>query len=84
MLEDFELLESGQKKDYVYKQCLKMCFYLQKVRNIEILQMKTEFIEDDNKNIWFTYCSDIHYRILNVRKIEALSPKELERELKAK
>lgn len=24
--------------------------------------MKVEFHQDENKNIWFTYASDIHYR----------------------
>jgi hypothetical protein len=24
--------------------------------------MKVEFHQDDNKNIWFTYASDIHFR----------------------
>jgi hypothetical protein len=57
--DDLELLQEGKAKEYVNKQCLKMCHYLQKVRSIEILKMNVEFHEDENKNIWFTFASDI-------------------------
>lgn len=36
-----------------------MCFYLQKIRNIEILSMKCEFIQDQNDIIWLSHVSDI-------------------------
>jgi len=62
MEDDLALLEAGKYRDYCYKQCLKMCYYLQMVRSREVLQMKVEFHQDDNKNIWFTYASDIHFR----------------------
>jgi hypothetical protein len=39
-----------------------MCYYLQKVRSIEILQMKTEFLVDENSNVWFAHASNIQYR----------------------
>lgn len=39
-----------------------MCFYLQKVRSVEILQMKAEFLRDENNNIWFVNASEIHIR----------------------
>jgi len=38
---------------------MKICYYLQKVRNIEVLQMKAEFLRDENDNIWFTFAKDI-------------------------
>lgn len=39
-----------------------MSHYLQKVRNIEILQMKVEFLRDENNNLWFAYAKDINTR----------------------
>jgi hypothetical protein len=59
MEDDLKLLEFNETKTYVRKQCLKICHYLQKVRSIEILKMNVEFHEDENKNIWFTFASDI-------------------------
>ena len=35
--DELELLKTGQFKRYAEIQCLKICFYMQKVRNIEIL-----------------------------------------------
>ena len=35
--DELELLKTGQFKRYAEVQCLKICFYMQKVRNIEIL-----------------------------------------------
>lgn len=39
-----------------------MAHYLQKVRQVEILQMKTEFLKDQHNNIWLSIIKDIHYR----------------------
>jgi hypothetical protein len=39
-----------------------MCYYLSKLRAIEILQMKTEFLVDENSNVWFVHASNIQYR----------------------
>lgn len=39
-----------------------MCYYLQKVRHVEILKMKAEFLRDGNNNIWFSCAKDIHIR----------------------
>lgn len=44
--EDFDLLKRKADEQYIHKQCLKMANYLQKVRKVEILQMKTEFLKD--------------------------------------
>ena len=60
--DELELLYKGKFKDYARVQCLKMCHYLKKVRNIEILQMNAQFLKDDTKNIWFSYANNIHYR----------------------
>ena len=38
--DETELLYQGKFKEYARIQCLKMCHYLKKVRNIEILQMQ--------------------------------------------
>ena len=60
--EDLTLLQQEHYKDYCQKQCLKMCYYLQKVRQIEVLQMKLEFLKDENNNIWLSYVKDIQIR----------------------
>jgi hypothetical protein len=39
-----------------------MCYYLQKVRKIEVLKMRVEFLVDQNKNVWFSHASEIHVR----------------------
>jgi hypothetical protein len=41
---------------------MKICYYLQKVRNVEVLQMKAEFLRDENNNVWFTFAKDIQIR----------------------
>jgi len=46
-------------KDYCLRMVLKMCFYLQKIHEIEILQMNADFFQDDNGEIWFFYASDV-------------------------
>ena len=57
-----ELLYKGKFKEYARVQILKMCHYLKKVRNIEILQMQAYFLKDDTRNVWFSYASNIQYR----------------------
>ena len=54
-----------------------MGHYLQKVRAIELLQMQCEFHEDENKNIWFTFASDIQYRDTKYKAIDSMNPKDL-------
>ena len=41
-----------------------MAYYLQQVRNIEVLHMEAEFLVDENKNIWFAYAKNITMRSL--------------------
>ena len=48
MPEELELLEQGRVMDFCRKQILKMCYYLQRVRSIEVLQMKAEFLQDES------------------------------------
>ena len=36
--------------------------YLQKVRGLELLQMKAEFFKDENGYIWFFYAKEICIR----------------------
>ena len=72
-----DLLMNGKPQDYCRKQCLKMCFYLQNVRKIEILQMKCEFLLDDNGNCWLSRVWDIHMRPAKV------DTKKLEKEQKS-
>lgn len=63
--DDYEMLKSGTPEDdemYALKQCYKIGHYLQKVYQQEILQMKAEFLKDENGNIWFYYASNIQIR----------------------
>lgn len=46
-------------RDFCLKQVLKMCFYLQKIHNQEILSMKCDFYRDSNNKIWLFYAQDI-------------------------
>jgi len=39
-----------------------MCYYIQKMHNIEILKMRCEFCKDDNGTIWFNYANQIYRR----------------------
>lgn len=59
---ELDLLMAGQFERYAYNQCLKICHYLQKVRQMEILKMTAEFVRDDFDNVWFTYANHISYR----------------------
>ena len=65
--EDLELLEQGRVQDFCRKQILKMCYYMQRVRSIEVLQMKAEFLVDESGSVWFSFAKDIHYRELKDR-----------------
>jgi len=57
--DEYKLLKDKQFERYSYVQCLKICYYLQKVRQIEILQMHVEFLKDDYDNVWFVYSNKI-------------------------
>lgn len=41
---------------------MKCCYYIQKVKAIEVLQFKAEFLKDDHGDIWFYYAHNIHAR----------------------
>lgn len=49
-------------KDYCLRQVLKMCFYLQKLQNKEVLQVNCDFFQDDNGVIWLFHATDILIR----------------------
>lgn len=53
---DLDLIMNGEDEKYCMKQCFKMCYYVQKMYNQEILKMKAEFTKDDNGTV----------RILNI------------------
>ena len=74
-LPDVRLVESDEFEAYIYRQCLKIGNYLQKIRKIEVLQMKVEFTRDENKNIWFTHACDLHIRRLpDTKAISSFHP----------
>lgn len=52
-----QMIRDGDDYGYCLKQCFKMCFYIQKMHNIEILKMRCEFAKDDNGTIWFLYAN---------------------------
>ena len=60
--DELTLLQNGEFKKYAYQQCLKICHYLKKVRNKEILQMHAEFLKDEMGNVWLSYVCNIKYR----------------------
>ena len=62
MPEDDKLLLDGDDQSFALKQCLKMAYYVSKVRGYEILMMKAEFFKDENGFIWFFYAHDIFVR----------------------
>lgn len=59
---DYELIANGHEEEYCQKQCFKYCYYISKVKGIEILKMKVEFLKDENGFIWLFYARDISCR----------------------
>jgi hypothetical protein len=59
MPSDYDLISRGEDKLFIEKQCLRICYYVQKVHGQEILQMKAEFFKDVHKDIWFYYAHNI-------------------------
>jgi len=57
-----QLLQSEQWTKFIERQCLKIAYYVKRIHNVEILQMKTEFLQDENQNIWLSSIRDIHIR----------------------
>lgn len=60
--EDINMIKNNDDYGYCMKQCLKMCYYIQKMHNIEILKMRCEFAKDDHGTIWFLYANQIFRR----------------------
>jgi hypothetical protein len=57
MGDDLTMLKTSDDKAYCTKQVNKMCYYIKKIHNIEILKIKAEFSKDDNGSIWFVEAS---------------------------
>ena len=57
-------------KDFCLRMVLKMCFYLQKLYNKEVLQMNCDFFQDDNGEIWFVHATEILVRPLLKSRLE--------------
>jgi hypothetical protein len=57
---EIELLTDENYKAFAERQCLKIGYYLQKIRKIDLLQMSTEFLVDENGNMWLSSIDDIH------------------------
>ena len=57
-------------KDFCLRMVLKMCFYLQKLYNKEVLQMNCDFFQDDNGEIWFVHATEILIRPLLKSRLE--------------
>ena len=83
MPDDLQLLIDSKYTEYIKKQCLKISHYLQKVRSIEILQMKVEFLIDENKNLWFSYAKDIHIRRVKKKNLIMSDPKVMQESMDA-
>lgn len=67
--EDIELLETNEYA-FCVKQCYKMCYYVQKLYQMDVLKMKCEFLKDDNDSIWFSHAQDIVTRNTIGRELE--------------
>lgn len=59
---DIDLLKHEKDELFCYRQCLKMAYYMQIVRNVELLRMSAEFYKDELGFIWFFYAQDIYTR----------------------
>jgi hypothetical protein len=59
--EDVDLIRNDEET-YCLKQAYKMCYYVSKLYQYEILRMKCEFVKDDNGTIWLQHVSDIWVR----------------------
>jgi uncharacterized protein YmfQ (DUF2313 family) len=52
-----QFLMENDQKEYCLKQVTKMCFYVSKLYNYEILRLRCTFVVDDDGLIWF---SNVH------------------------
>jgi len=66
--QDIDLIRAKDWYAYCHKQCLKMCYYVQKMHSVEILKMRAEFARDDNGTVWFLYANQIFRRELKTYK----------------
>ena len=55
-------LKVWRPKDFCLRQVLKMCYYIQKLHDIEILQINCDFYQDDNGEIWLFHVEDVLIR----------------------
>lgn len=51
--DDLTMLRQKDYVGYCTKQVVKMCYYVQKMYNFEILKIRAEFAMDKNETIWF-------------------------------
>lgn len=73
--DEITMIRSGNENDYCMKQCLKMCYYIQKMHNIEVVKMRCHFAKDDNGSIWFIFATNIFTREILGSKQAAVSAK---------
>ena len=59
--EDVDLIRHDEEA-YCLKQAYKICYYVSKLYQYEILRMKCEFVKDENATIWLQHASDIWVR----------------------
>ena len=52
-----EVLLKTDHHQYCLKQCYKMCYYVSKIYNIEILRMRCEFLKDENGTVSVISCN---------------------------
>jgi len=60
--DEITMIRSSNETNYCMKQCLKMCYYIQKMHNIEVIKMRCHFAKDDNGSIWFVFATNIFTR----------------------
>jgi len=70
-------LKSLRPRDFCLRQVLKMCFYLQKLHEKEVLQVNCDFFQDDNGEIWLFHATDILVRPRVKSQVEAREEDEI-------
>jgi len=48
---EIDLIRNGDDYTYCLVQCYKMCYYIQKMHQTEVLKMKVEFTKDENGSV---------------------------------
>ena len=59
--EDEDLIRLDEEK-YCLKQVYKICFYIQKLYQVDILRMQCDFVKDYHGTIWFQFAKNIQIR----------------------